>query len=68
MGNTKDITKAARALATAERKLAKVAASEDAFIAKAQAKATEKYAAKIVDANIAVRAARKALQDLVAAA
>ena len=36
---TKDITQAARALESAERRLTKVAAAEDAFIEKAKARA-----------------------------
>lgn len=58
-------TKASRSLDSAERKLAKVVASENAFIAKAQAKAATKYTKKIQEAQAAVLAARNVLSNLV---
>ncbi len=63
-----EITKAARNLATAERKLTRVQGNEAAAVAKATAKATKKYAEKVVAAQADVDTAKSALVRLVSAA
>ncbi len=68
MSTTQDITKAAKELASLERKLTKLVLNQDAAVAKATAKATGKYEKKISDVNSAVAAAKKALQTLAASA
>ena len=68
MGTTQDITKAAKALASAEKKLSKLQTNELAAVKKATEKATKKYAEKVSTAATEVLAARKTLQDVVAAA
>ena len=68
MGTTQEITKAAKALASAEKRLAKLQTNELAAVKKATEKATKKYAEKVSAAAAEVLAARKTLQDVVAAA
>jgi hypothetical protein len=62
--DTKAISKAAKKLAYAETRLARLVANEDAAIEKAKSK----YAVKITTATTAVTDAKSALQELVAVA
>ncbi len=65
---TSEITKAAKKLATQEKKLAKLKSNEGAAVAKATAKAQAKYSDKIIAAQKDVSDAKATLQELVAAA
>jgi hypothetical protein len=62
------ITKAAKKLATAEKKLSTLVADKEAAVAKVTAKASAKYTEKITAKQNDVASAKAALQELAAAA
>ncbi len=68
MGTTQEITKAAKTLASAEKRLAKLKNNEEAAVAKATAKAQAKYSDKILAAQKEVSEEKTALQSIVATA